>query len=195
MTEEKTMIPLDEAVKEAEMASRRIGLLHLAYAKTLVAELGKEEGKKMALKAIETYGKMIGEKTKQEVEKMGMEPIPQNFGAGDSRDLPRIGMHEGRQVKEEDGKRVITTRGCALAKVWREYDEEELGGWYCYVDPAKYMYYNPNYKLIHKEAMPFSGGDACEFAVEETSESERDDFAKGNADWETIDGKIRRKQK
>ena len=190
MSDEREMIPLEEAIQETEMASRRIGLLHLAYAKTLVAELGDEAGKQMILKAIEQYGKMIGEKTKEEVEKQGLETIPQNFGAGTARDLPKFGMHEGREVRDRDGKRTIATRGCALAKVWREYGEEALGGLYCYVDPAKYMYYNPAYKLIHKSAMPFSGDDTCEFAVEETTEEERASFAAGKADWTKIDADI-----
>jgi hypothetical protein len=190
MSEKRDMVPLEEAVKEAEMASRRIGLLHLAYARTLVAELGNDAGKQMILKAIEEYGKMIGEKTKAEVEKQGLDVLPQNFGAGTARDLPRFGMHEGREVLDRDGKRTIATRGCALAKVWREYGQEELGGLYCYVDPAKYMYYNPAYKLIHKSAMPFSGGDICEFAVEETTAEERESFAAGKADWTEIDGDI-----
>jgi len=190
MSSKEEMIPVADAIKETEMASRRIGLLHLAFAKTLVAELGDKAGKEMILKAIEYYGKLIGEKTKEEVEKQGLEAIPQNFGAGTARDLPKFGMHEGREVIDKDGKRTIATRGCALAKVWREYGEEELGGLYCYVDPAKYMYYNPGYKLIHKSAMPFNGSNTCEFAVEETSQEERDSFAQGKADWTKIDGEM-----
>ena len=193
MSSEKEMIPLEDAIHETEMASRRIGLLHLAFAKTLVAELGDTAGREMVLKAIEYYGKLIGEKTKSEVENQGLEAVPQNFGAGSARDLPRFGMHEGRVVKDRDGKRTIATKGCALAKVWREYGEEELGGLYCYVDPAKYMYYNPKYKLIHKSAMPFNGSDICEFAVEETTADERASFTEGNADWTKIDGEISKK--
>jgi hypothetical protein len=192
--EQKEMIPIDEAIRETEMASRRIGLLHLAFAKTLVNELGEDAGRVMILKAIEYYGKLVGEKAKEEVLKQGLDLIPSNFSAGTARDLPRFGMHEGRVVSDDGDSRSICTKGCAMAKVWRELGEEDLGALYCYVDPAKYMYYNPNYKLVHKKAMPVTGGDICEFIVEMTTEEERESFSQGQANWVKIDGNIEKRQ-
>ena len=72
------------------------------------------------------------------------------------------------------------------AKLWKEYGEEELGRLYCYVDPAKYMSYNPNYKLIHIKAVP-DGHQYCELAVKLTTEEEKKDFLSKDKDWLYID--------
>ena len=50
-TEEKKMIPFEETKREIEITSRRIALLHLSYAKTLIEELGEEKGREMIAKA------------------------------------------------------------------------------------------------------------------------------------------------
>ncbi len=185
-------VSVKEAAKEVEIASRRIGLLHLSFAKTLVDEFGEEKGKELVIKAIERYGKMIGEKAKTRVKEQGLDVQPENFSAGGARDLPKYGMHEKREVTEEEGEKRIFAYGCALAKVWREYNEEELGGLYCYVDPVKYMYYNPEFKLVHKQAMPYTGQNICEFAVEKTSKEEQDSVLRGKADWEKIDKDLKK---
>jgi hypothetical protein len=75
---------------------------------------------------------------------------------------------------------------CALGEVWKEYGEEKLGRLYCYVDPAKYMAYNPNYKLVHIKALP-DGDDYCELTVRPTTEQERKDFSSEKKDWRYID--------
>jgi hypothetical protein len=52
-------IPLDEAKHQVALASRRLGLLHLAFAEVLVDTLGEEEGRKTIVRAIEEYSKKI----------------------------------------------------------------------------------------------------------------------------------------
>jgi len=190
MTEAEKRIPLSEAVREVELVSRRLGLLHLAFARTLVDELGEAAGKDLVLRAIKYYGRLVGERAKEDVEKQGIPAIPENFSAGTARSLPRIGMHEKHAAVEVDGQKRSQVYGCAMARVWREYGEEELGSLYCFVDPAKYMYYNPAYKYVHTRSMPVSGGDCCEFATLPTSEEERKDFFDTGKDWTYIDGKI-----
>ena len=76
--------------------------------------------------------------------------------------------------------------GCAMAKVWKEYGEETLGRLYCYVDPAKYMAYNPNYKLAHTHALP-DGDSYCEFCIKKTTPQERRAFSSEEKDWQFID--------
>jgi hypothetical protein len=46
------MIPLEEATEQVRRACRRLGLLHLAFAETLVAELAEEEGQRYVAQAI-----------------------------------------------------------------------------------------------------------------------------------------------
>lgn len=177
-----------------DLASRRIGMLHAAFARTLVEELGEEEGKRLIKAAIKRYGKIVGEKTKEAVEEQGWELSPENFGRGPSRTLPRFGNCESSEVIEtEDGKKKSRVKGCSMGKVWRELDEEELGSLYCYVDAAKYMYYNPLYKLTHNKTMPLTGGDICEFELKETSEEERELFFESDSEWIKLDNDIEKR--
>jgi len=186
MIESKKGIPLAEAAYEVELASRRLALLHLAFAKTLVQEFGPSKGKQLVAKAIKAYGRMIGEQVRKDVLAQGLEPTPENYGVGTSRSLPNIGMHERVEEVEAEGKKRLRAYGCVMARVWNEYGENELGRLYCYVDPAKYMAYNPDYKLAHAKVLP--GGDAyCEFCIRPTSAKERADFASEDVDWLYID--------
>lgn len=179
-------ISLDEAKKAVEITCQRVAFLHIAFARAIVGELGKEEGKKLILKAIKDYGKMIGEKVKADVENMGLEAVPSNYGTGKSRDLPAFGMHTGRETVTINGEKRTRAFGCVMGKVWNQMGEGELGRLYCYVDPAKYMAFNPNFKLMHIKVLP-GGDDCCEMAVRPTTEQERKDFAADDADWSYID--------
>ena len=73
-----------------------------------------------------------------------------------------------------------------MGKLWNELGEGELGRLYCLVDPAKYMAYNPNFKLAHLRALP-GGDEYCELVVRPTTEQERKDFADKDKDWSYID--------
>jgi hypothetical protein len=49
MAEKKEeMISLDEAKKAVEITCQRLALLHLAFARAIVSELGEKEGKKLS---------------------------------------------------------------------------------------------------------------------------------------------------
>lgn len=183
---DKETISLKEAAREVELASKRIGLLHLAFAETLTEELGEEEGKRVILRAIKNYGQKIGNRVREKLVEREMELDPENFGSGDSRSLPEFGMHEKIEEVEVDGEPRIRAYGCVMAQVWKEYCQEELGKLYCYVDPAKYMAFNPKCKLVHTKALP-AGDEYCEFAIRETTEEERQDFSEKEKDWSYID--------
>jgi len=183
---ENESVPIEEAKQEVELAARRLGLLHLSYATTLIKELGEKKGRKLILKAIKDYGQKIGEKAREVVVDKGLEPTPKSLHTGKVRDLPKYGANDGFEPVEVEGERRVRGYGCVMAKVWKEYDEDELGRLYCYVDPAKYMAYNPNFKLIHLKTLP-DGDDYCEMVVRPTSEKEREDFQAEDRDWEYID--------
>ena len=95
-------------------------------------------------------------------------------------------MHKGVEELEIEGEKRIRAFGCVMAQVWKEYGEEKLGRLYCYVDPAKYMAYNPKFKLAHVKALP-DGDNYCEFCIRETSQQEQDDFESDDSDWLYID--------
>jgi hypothetical protein len=185
-TEEKKMISFDEAQREVEIVSRRLALLHLSFARTLIDELGEKKGLELIEKAIKDYSIRIGERTRQEVLDQGLEATAENFGAGKSLRVPKFGMHDLIETVDVDGEPRMRAYGCALGKLWKEYGEDKLGRLYCYVDPAKYMAYNPNHKLIHIKALP-DGEEFCEFAVRPTTEKEREDFSSRDKDWFYID--------
>jgi hypothetical protein len=188
MAEKKEeMISLEEAKKAVEITCQRVAFLHIAFARAIVNELGEEEGKKLILKAIKDYGTMIGEKVKADVKDMGLENIPQNYGAGKSRDLPTFGMHTGREKVTINGETRTRAFGCIMGKIWNAMGEGELGRLYCYVDPAKYMAFNPKFKLMHTQCLPGSSGDCCEMVIRPTTEQERRDFNNEDADWSYID--------
>jgi predicted hydrocarbon binding protein len=185
--EKSEAVPINQVVQALQSTSRRIALIHLAYAKAIIEELGEEKGMKLIAKAIKNYGAKIGEKTREEVLKKGLEAIPENFNKGESYALPIIpGMHDRRERVDVEGVKRNRAYGCVLAEVWKEYGEEKLGRLYCYMDVAKYMAYNPNYKYAHTKAMP-DGDEYCEFEVKRTTEEERKDFLAEDKDWFYID--------
>ena len=164
MNEEmEEMVPLTEAENEVKVVTQRLALLHLAYARTLVDEFGWEKGKQLVLNAIKEYGRRVAERTK-----LGLQS------------LPKYGFWERREGKP---------RLCELGKIIREYGEEDIGSLYCYIDPAKTMWANPEEKMIHTRCLTV-GDDHCEFAtVSSTEEDKRKFFAK-NKDWVDVNPRL-----
>lgn len=163
---QEEVVPLKEAREQVEIAVSRTALLHLAFSKTLVEELGKEKGKELILKSIMEYGKRVGDRVKR--------GLP---------DLPKYGVHGGRK----DGK----VRDCVFAKIFREYGELDVGCLYCYVDPAKTMAADPTSKLIHTDCAA-CGDDFCSFEKLATTDKERADFSNRSKDWKHIDPRLAR---
>lgn len=158
--DESQVVPIEEARQGVRNMSRRLGLLHICFARTLIDELGEEKGRELIERAIWTYGTRVGEQIRARVHALGLEPTLENFSHGS--DLPAIGF-EGQSVVV-DGEPRHQAFGCALAEVWAEYGEQELGGLYCLVDPAKMQAYNPDWTMVHTKKIP-RGDECCEIAV------------------------------
>ena len=184
MKEKQELIPLEQAKKEVALVCRRLGLLHLAYAQTLVDEFGEERGKQLVIKAIEDYSRKIGEKKREIVTSEGLEPSLENLVK--TRDIPTIGMHDRSERVKVEGEIRSRAYGCVMAKVWHEYGKDDLGRLYCYVDPASIMTYNPDYKLIHTKAVP-DGDEYCELTIRRTTDKEKQDFLSKTTDWAEVD--------
>ena len=179
-TSEK-QVPLDEAMEQVRTVGIRLALMHLAYARTLVEEHGMEKGRDLIIKAMMAYGKLVGERNKS-----------------GQQDLPWYGFHDKYAYKEEtylDTREESTddfdhaffkVYGCVLAKIFLEYDEPELGALYCYVDAAKSMAVNPDFKLIHT-ACEVCGDEFCAFDSVPTTEEERNDFQNQDPSWKKTD--------
>ena len=163
MTETQDTVSIAEAREAVDNMSRRLGLLHMCYARALVDALGETRGKELIEKAIWDYGTKIGQQTRARVVAQGIEPTVGNFDKGS--DLPPIGFKAEAVVV--DGEPRIRSTRCAIADVWREHGEEALGQLYCLVDPAKMQAYDPNWTMIHTRRIPL-GDECCEFAIRPT---------------------------
>ena len=159
---------IGEAREQVEMAIARIALLHLAFSKTLVEEFGADKGKQLITKSILRYGRWVGERMKR-----GLPDYP----------IAKYGAYEER----ENGR----IYDCVLAKIFREYDELDLGGLYCYVDPAKTMAADASRKLIHNDCAA-CGDEYCTFEEVPTTEKERNDFMNVSTDWKYVDPRLAR---
>ena len=157
MSEE--MVPLSEAANEVKVTTQRLALLHLAFSKKIVDQLGWEDGKQLILDSVKQYGEYVAERTKQ-----------------GHQGLPKYGFWEKREGKPDL---------CELGKVMLEMGEPELGAMYCLIDPAKTMAADLTSKLIHTRCMML-GHDECQFVTVETSEKDREDFKDGK-DWAHVD--------
>jgi hypothetical protein len=161
MSQTQESVPFEEAVQQVEVAVTRLALLHLAFSRAIVDEIGEEKGKNLIIKAIAEYGSKVAHRTKK--------GFP---------DLPKYGVNK----KDEDGKVI----DCVLGSTFREYKEEELGCLYCYTDAAKSMAADPGKKMIHSASIA-CGDDHCIFEWLPTTEKERQDFEQRAVDWKHVD--------
>ena len=178
----KGMVSLEDAKDQVRRACERLALLHYSFARALVDELGDEKGKQIAMNAIKLYASLIGEGVRERVRAQGLEEAPDNY----MEDLPAYGMNDGSEVVYVDGEKRTRVTGCVMGKLWCELGARDLGRIYCYVDPAKYMAYNPDFKQVHEKALP-DGDDCCEMAVRPTTQQDREEFSRGDADLAKLD--------
>jgi hypothetical protein len=178
------VVPLEEAKEQVKRVCVRLALLHLSYAKTLMEELGEEKGKQLTMKSIRRYGITVGKQVKAKAIAKGLDSDPMNY----EEDLPSYGMYNDVDILEVDGEKRIRIYGCVMANVWGEVKESQLGRLYCYVDPFKYMAFNPCYKFVHTKTLT-DGDGYCEFALRPTTEKDREDFISQDTDWARIDTK------
>jgi hypothetical protein len=164
MAEKEGFISLAEATHEVAVAMTRLALLHLSFSKVLVEEFGEKKGEELVIKSILEYGKRVGDRIKR--------GLP---------DLPKYGVY--REYKHEK------VYDCVLARIFREYGEEDMGCLYCYVDAARTMAVNPTRKLVHK-ACAACGDEYCTFEELPTTSKERADFENMAIGWKKVDRRI-----
>lgn len=172
-------VPLSEAKEQVRRVCERLALLHYAFAKAIVDKLGEEQGTQLVMNAIKLYGTVVGEEVRDAVLSRGLEDTPDNYGG----DLPQYGMHDRVEAVGEGRKRVY---GCVMGRIWHMLGADRLGRLYCYVDPCKYMAYNPTNKLVHHASLP-DGDEYCEMSVEPTSAEDRAEFASQDPDLSKLD--------
>jgi hypothetical protein len=182
MSKEIKTVGLAEAKEQVKRVCTRLALLHLSFSRTIIKELGEEQGKRIIMKAIKEYGALIGREAKVRCAERGESNTPSNY----LEDLPLYGMYDRLEVVHRGEGRGMRIHGCVMGRIWEELGESNLGRLYCYVDPAKYMAFNPNFKLVHIKAIP-EGDDCCEFVIRPTTEQDRTDFEAQDTDWSQID--------
>ena len=164
MATQPEVVTLEEAKEQVRIVSEALGQLHIAFARTIVDEMGTEKGKKLILKAIKSYASHV------------------QLGA---KGFKFYGMLERFDQFDADGERRWRADECAMGRVWRDLGEAELGHLYCYVDPFAAMTRNPKRKVCHDKL--FCADGYCAGAVKQTTEQERTDFASEDADLAYID--------
>ncbi len=157
MNETKKVVPLEDAKKEVEVAITRLALMHLSFSKTLIEELGDKRGEEIIIKSILEYGQRIAEIVRQ-----------------GGQDLPSYGVYSGEVYQDDKGRYNVT--GCNLARIFKQYDELDLGRYYCYVDPAKSMASDLEKKLIHTSCEARGDG-RCTLEFLTTTEEDRKSFS------------------
>jgi len=157
--EKKEMISKAEAFHQLKSMITRTALIHYAFTKTIIDELGKEKGKELAKKAIRLYGEMVGKKVRENTLAEGLPTLAENF----QNDLPALGWADREKVVVEGEKRA-RVHTCYLAETWKELGVPEIGRLYCFVDQAKYEAYNPELECVHTKNV-LDGDPYCELAV------------------------------
>jgi predicted hydrocarbon binding protein len=170
----KDVVTLEEAKEQVGIALTRAALLHLAFSRTLVEELGEQKGKELVMRAIMEYGRRVGERVKRGL-----------------LDLPKYGIF-GTEMQGGSGDKWFENYrayDCVFARTFKEYGELDLGYLYCYVDAAKTMTQDSTQKLIHRDCAA-CGDDFCTFEVMPTTEQERSDFSRRHSDWKHVDPRL-----
>ena len=184
MEKKDKMVPLREAMEQVRVTGRRLALMHLAFSRILVEELGEEKGKKAIIRAMMEYGRMVGEKNKAGQQDLPFYGLHDKYTYGDKEFL------DTREKSNIAGKDFDFSRyrihGCVLAETFLEYGEKELGCLYCYVDAAKSMACDPAKKIVHT-ACEGVGDGYCGFKVAPTTEKERKDFESRDIAWKEVD--------
>lgn len=153
------LIAREEARKQVWSIIDRLALLHYAFAKVLIAELGEEKGRTLIKEAIQAYGEIVGKRVREKTLAKGLPLAAENF----QDDLPVLGWEE-KEVVEVEGEKRARVYTCPLAKSWQELGAAELGRIYCFVDQAKYAAYNPELICVHTKNV-LDGDSFCEIAV------------------------------
>ena len=184
MKKKEKRVPLEEAMEQVRITGRRIALMHLAFSRILVEELGEEKGKQAIIRAMMEYGRMVGEANKAGQQDLPFYGFHDKYTYGDKEFL------DTREKANIAGKDFDFSRyrvhGCVLANTFLERDEKELGCLYCYVDSAKSMAADPGKKLMHT-ACEVVGDRFCAFDLVPTTEKERKEFQDRNVDWKEVD--------
>jgi hypothetical protein len=177
-------VSIEDAKRQVELTSRRLGLLHLAFAEVLVRELGPRRGRQLVAQAIKQYSLKIGKAKRDRAQQEGLELTQESFLQ--LSDLPSFGMHDHIEEVEVGGEKRIRAHGCVMGKVWHEQGGDTLGRYYCFVDPASSMAFNSDFKLVHTKALP-DGDPYCELVIRPTTEEDRQEFLAKDTDWKRIE--------
>ncbi|MCL4535486.1 MAG: L-2-amino-thiazoline-4-carboxylic acid hydrolase [Bacteroidetes bacterium] len=151
-----------DAEGEVRRMARLQALLYYLFAREIIEKYG-EEGRDLVRKVVWEFGRVRGEKVREQVEAQGLPTTPDNYGKVP--DLPSIGWERETLRSDAEQHRTRITY-CPFAEMWRELgpQAEELGIVFCEVDEAKYRAFNPDLCFARPESM-LCGGTCCDMIV------------------------------
>jgi len=196
------VMPVGEAREQILTMVERVAMVHYHFATTIIEELGEEKGRELIARAIERYGREVGERHRAKVIAAGLEPSCENYRAvpdlaplaWSPESLPWVVL-DGLEPSCENYRAVPDLaplawspeslpwvvldgrerRVCPLAKYWIEKGARDIGRLYCRVDQAKYRAFDPKCECRHPQNV-LDGDDVCLVVAKKRSE------------WQKIDG-------
>lgn len=158
MQNEQEKMTKEEAMNIFLAGIRRAAMLHHHFSKAILEELGEEQGTRVIRKAIDAYGKQLGEWSREKAIAKGLTLAPENY-QGDMPDEPWVS-----EAVVVDGETRDRCHVCPFAVEWFEWGDPKIGRLYCYVDQAKTTAFNPDYEYVHVTNI-LDGAPYCESVI------------------------------
>lgn len=141
-------------------SARQMGLLYLSIAKEVIEKYG-EEGRRVILEGIRTFGRTRGQRVAERVKRDGKPLTLENFFKFYDVPVTLITRQAEPEIPRH-GKLVKRVASCPLADLAKEESQLEIGKLYCEQDFAMLEGYNPELRF-EKTASLMEGDKYCEF--------------------------------
>lgn len=148
-----------EIEKVARESAEFFAMMLIHLAKSVIEDLGEEEGERVIRKGLRNFGRARGMKIRERVDSLALKPTVENFAK--YYDFPMFAAWKAeREISEK--KRYSKITYCPFGNFWKERGEEKIGLMYCdEVDDGIREGFDP--QLIHKNPQnPLRGDPICE---------------------------------
>ena len=138
-------------------------------AKVMVEEFGKEDGERVMMDSVGSFGEERGRDIARRAAAVGKPNTMENYLS--NYDMARSNLFEYETLFHPMEIEQTFTK-CAFAEQWKKDGMEEYGILYCHmIDPSIAKGYNPNFEVIHDRYVLKEG--VCHFRFQ-MKESEKD---------------------
>lgn len=149
----------DELEKVARESAEFFAMMLIYVARSVLENLGQEEGERVLRKGLREFGKARGRRIRERIDSLGLKPTVENFAK--YYDFPMFAAWKAvREVAEN--RRYSKVSFCPAGSFWKERGEEKIGLMYCdEVDDGIREGFDR--ELVHKNPQnPLRGDPLCE---------------------------------